>query len=264
MFNVRRYGTSPFSVALLHGGPGAAGEMAPVARQLSAGRGILEPLQTSFSLQGQVHELEILLEAHADLPATLVGFSWGAWLACLLAAHRPELVRGLVLVSAGPFEAHWAERIEATRKERMNPDERRELSRLLGELEDSGGRDRAGTFRRFGTLFSRIDAWDPLPQESDPDSLEMDPEIFRRVWAEAAALRESGELLERCSLIRCPVVAIHGDFDPHPAEGVKEPLSRILPDFRFHLLDRCGHRPWTEREAREPFFHILEEELGRP
>ena len=27
--------------------------------------------------------------------------------------------------------------------------------------------------------------------------------------------------------IKCPVVAIHGDYDPHLAEGVREPLSRV-------------------------------------
>lgn len=43
----RRYGKSPFITAVIHGGPGAAGEMAPVARELSRTGGVLEPLQTA-------------------------------------------------------------------------------------------------------------------------------------------------------------------------------------------------------------------------
>jgi hypothetical protein len=35
MKTIRRYGNSPFSVAVVHGGPGALGEMAPVAMELS-------------------------------------------------------------------------------------------------------------------------------------------------------------------------------------------------------------------------------------
>jgi hypothetical protein len=27
------------------------------------------------------------------------------------------------------------------------------------------------------------------------------------------------------------------------------------------LLKRCGHRPWIERNAREPFYELLEREL---
>ena len=57
-------------------------------------------------------------------------------------------------------------------------------------------------------------------------------------------------------------MAIHGDYDPHPASGVKEPLSRILRDFRFILLDHCGHTPWKEVEAKEKFYRELRAELG--
>ncbi|MFH1652023.1 MAG: alpha/beta hydrolase, partial [Chloroflexota bacterium] len=55
---------------------------------------------------------------------------------------------------------------------------------------------------------------------------------------------------------------IHGDADPHSAEGVKVPLSRVLPDFRFILLERCGHEPWIERAARDTFYKILRSEVA--
>lgn len=52
MNNLRTYGLSPYRVAVLHGGPGAPGGMAPVARNLSRARGVLEPLQTADTLEG--------------------------------------------------------------------------------------------------------------------------------------------------------------------------------------------------------------------
>ena len=57
MKNLRTYGDPPFNVAVLHGGPGAPGQMAPVARELSSKWGVLEPLQTATSLGGQILEL---------------------------------------------------------------------------------------------------------------------------------------------------------------------------------------------------------------
>ena len=51
------YGEAPFTVAVVHGGPGGAGEMVPVAKKLSDYFGVLEPLQTEYSLEGQVQEL---------------------------------------------------------------------------------------------------------------------------------------------------------------------------------------------------------------
>ena len=57
MKNFRKYGDAPFRVAVVHGGPGAGGEMAPVARFLSSQFGVLEPIQTKHSVHEQVEEV---------------------------------------------------------------------------------------------------------------------------------------------------------------------------------------------------------------
>ena len=75
-------------------------------------------------------------------------------------------------------------------------------------------------------------------------------------------MRKTGELLALGENTSCPVVAIHGDHDPHPAEGVEKPLSSVLADFGFILLSRCGHSPWQERYARDAFYRALDRVLG--
>ena len=54
MKSPRAYGKPPFNVAVIHGGPGVAGEMAGVACELAFGWGVLEPLQTAKSLEGEI------------------------------------------------------------------------------------------------------------------------------------------------------------------------------------------------------------------
>ena len=115
-------------------------------------------------------------------------------------------------------------------------------------------------FGRIGELFGKADSFDP--KETQPDEVTLSPEIFASVWPEAAVLRASGELLNIVRAIRCPVLAIHGAFDPHSSDGVRIPLSRELSDFRFELLEDCGHTPWKERGARDRFFMILRSEIG--
>jgi len=254
MENFRTYGKPPFVAALLHGGPGVSGEMAPVARELSSARGILEPFQTRDTIAGQLEELKLLLEEMASIPAVLVGYSWGAWLGYLFAARYPGLVRKLILVSSGPFEDRYAAQIEATRSHRLSKEERKQFESLRGKLENPLA------FSRYGELLSRTDFYEPLPMK--PAEIELRPEIYKSVWAEASALRQSGALLEAGKDIRCPVLAIHGDHDPHPAAGVEKPLASRLRDFRFILLEKCGHNPWLEKHARDEFFRILNEELG--
>ncbi len=92
MENLRKYGTPPFIVAVVHGGPGAAGEMAAVAGELSSLAGVLEPLLTATSVDRQVEDLRAGLEENGRLPLTLIGFSFGAWLSVILAAGYPKYV----------------------------------------------------------------------------------------------------------------------------------------------------------------------------
>ena len=233
--------------------------MAPVANELSSVGGVLEPLQTADSIDGQVEELRGSLERAADLPVSLIGFSWGAQLAFIFAARFPSYVKKLVLLSCGAFEEKYAEGIMTTRLGRLTEGERIELNALIDILNDPAARDKDSALARLGRLISKADAYDSL--SVGDENLEVRYDIYQSVWREARELRRSGRLLEIGREIRCSVVAIHGDHDPHPPDGVKIPLSGVLRDFRFILLKKCGHRPWLEREARLPFYELLKKEL---
>ncbi len=258
MNTLRVYGLRPYRVAVIHGGPGAPGELAPVARELSTRRGILEPLQTADSIAGQIQEMYAALNEYGDLPAILVGWSWGAWLSYILSAEYPALVRKLILISSGPFEEKYAASIMPTRLSRLNPEERARATTLLDILGNPDAMD-STLMAEFGELISRADSWNLLPHISEP--MKCEPAIYRKVWEQASGLRRSSRLLELGKRITCPVLAIHGDYDPHPAEGVREPLSRVLKEFRFILLERCGHQPWYEREAVDRFYAVLKQEI---
>lgn len=259
MKNPRTYGAPPFTVAVVHGGPGVPGEMAPVARTLAPGWGVFEPLQTVSTLDGQINELQAILQHTGDLPVTLIGWSWGAWLSFMLAARHPESVKKLVLVGSGPFETKYALPIMDTRLRRLSAAGRVDVFSLSAALDDPAVTDKSTIMARLGTMIAKADAYDPLLHERE--HLECQYQIHQRVWAEADALRRSGELLALGTKITCPVVAIHGDYDPHPAEGVNKPLARVLTDFQFVLLKHCGHCPWIERRARDRFYMIIRQEL---
>jgi len=264
MTTVRSYGDAPFDVAVIHGGPGAAGEVAPVARELASTGGVLEPIQTATSVAGQVAELRAALEAGGDCPVSLVGYSWGAWLSFMLAAEHPTLVRKLVLVSSGPFEQKYVAALQEARTSRLSPAERIELDQILTELGSGQTSNNDRLLARLRGLCSKTDDFDPVQEEPEADdAFDLQGRVYQSVWEEAAELRKSGWLLAQAEHIRCPVVAIHGDYDPHPAAGVQEPLSRTLHDFRFILLPQCGHKPWIERRAAAEFYLVLKRELGR-
>lgn len=259
MKNLRTYGKAPFNVVVIHGGPGALGSMAPVARELSPDWGVLEPLQTATSLEGQVQELKNVLGNHSDLPVVLIGSSWGAMLGYIFSARYPRLVRKLILVGSAVYEEQYATRIQETRLSRLSEGERREVHSLTEILKNPATKDKTAALTQLGKLFVKADAYNPLTL--DTENLEVRHDIYQSVWSDATELRRSGELLELGAQIQCPVVAIHGDFDPHPFTGIQKSLSSILKDFKLILLENCGHLPWIEREARDRFYRILKEEL---
>jgi pimeloyl-ACP methyl ester carboxylesterase len=256
---MRKWGQAPFKTVLLHGGPGAAGEMAPVARELSSSRyGVIEPFQSQATIQGQIDELKDVILKHAAAPVTLAGYSWGAFLAFMFAAQNPELADKVILISCGPFEDSYANRIMPTRRGRLTPEQRSELDHLFEKLRaEKGNRD--STLARLGSLIAQADAYDPIEHEENECEVRFD--IHQSIWDEFTKIRSSGRLIDDAARITCPVVAIHGDYDPHPADGVRLPLTQVLMDFRFMLLEKCGHCPWYERHARTEFFKLMEAEL---
>mgnify|MGYP006279092451 CR=1 FL=1 len=259
MKNLRKYGNQPHKIAVIHGGPGASGEMRSVAEYLSSKKGILEPLQTSHTIKGEINQLKTMLLASNKSPFILIGFSWGAWLSLLTAANYPTLVEKVIIIGCGPLEQKYVEQINKTRLSRLDPTEKAEFTSLLNDLKKRTKKDTNTLIKNLKNLTNKTDQYRPI--DNFKEKINFDRNIFQNIWNEAMRLRKSGELLERIDKIDCPVIAIHGTYDPHPIEGVGEPLSRILTDFRLIKLARCGHKPWNEQEARERFYNILIEEL---
>ncbi|HNZ28493.1 MAG TPA: alpha/beta hydrolase [Candidatus Goldiibacteriota bacterium] len=249
---MKKYGNAPYKVIVIHGGPGAAGEMAPVARRLSEKTGILEPYQKQDTIKGQVDELKGCAEKYGDIPVVLIGHSWGAWLSVIFAAAYPSHVKKLILVSGGPLEEEYAADIHRARMARLTEKEKEEVKKFENEKAD------AGAFKRFGEIFAKADSYSPI-KSNDP--VKLNYEIYKKVWEEAAQLRRSGGLINFLREIQCPVTAVHGDYDPHPADGVREPLKKYVKDSKFILLERCGHTPWLEKEAVETFYSVLLNEI---
>jgi pimeloyl-ACP methyl ester carboxylesterase len=180
-------------------------------------------------------------------------------LSFIFTARHPQFVKKLILIGSGPYEEKYAANITKTRISRLGKEDWDNRLRLTETLNEPSAKNRDEALCNFGKLMSKADAYDPLPYKDEP--FECSYESFKGLWEEASELRGSGKLLEIGKEIRCQVVAIHGDYDPHPFEGVRDPLSRVLKNFRFILLEKCGHRPWIEREATEIFYSLLKNEI---
>jgi pimeloyl-ACP methyl ester carboxylesterase len=260
---VRECGESGPLVIVLHGGPGAPGYMAPVARGLEDRFRVLEPLQrgsgpeplTVATHVEDLHELILSRRRPGERPA-LVGSSWGAMLALAYAAAHPADAGPLVLVGCGTFDTTARGRMREILDERMDAEFKAEIERIESEIEDPDERLEA-VGRHLLPIYSVDPAFDE--REGEP----CDDRAHRETWDDMIRCQEEGLYPAAFAAIESPVLMLHGAFDPHPGRMIRDGLRPLLPDLEYVEWERCGHYPWTERHARDDFFRVLRAWLVR-
>jgi len=253
---VREYGIGTEPVITLLGGPAAAGDVAPVARELGQQWPVLEPFRRGsggrpLTVATHVQDLDDLVRDRCGgHRPVLVGHSWGAMLALAYAAAHPATAAGLVLVGCGTFSIATRVEFEARLEARLTPADRANIA-FLRKTEPNADRRRAA----MGRLMTRVYGHD---LEEVPDEVvAVGALAHEQTWADMVRLQRDGIYPAAFAAIPVPVLMLHGDRDPHPGRLISEELQRYIPHLEYHELDMCGHSPWLERQAKQLFFQLL-------
>ena len=265
---VRYYGNSGPQVVLLHGGPGAPGSLAPLARRLGERFRVMEPLQRTSggpALTVVRHEMdlrEVLQPQLSEGPISLVGFSWGAMLALTYAARHPADVDRVVLIGCGTFDSLSRATYQVCMEQHTSAATRMRLSTLGAELSARKNPVRRNElFAEFGKIYTRLQAFNPVAAEAE--SVCCDEAGFNETWKDVLSLQEQGIQPAEFVGISAPVTMIHGDEDPHPGPLIHDSLAPFIRNLKYLGLARCGHTPWIEKEAGDHFHKILTQCLGQ-
>jgi pimeloyl-ACP methyl ester carboxylesterase len=258
---VREYGSRGPHLVLLHGGPGAAGYMAPVARELASEFKVLEPFQRGsegerLTVARHIDDLHQVIESRCGeaLPA-LVGHSWGAMLGLTYAAEHPDRVAALVLIGCGTFDPNARTKLEATRAERIDNNTRLLFDAL--ERENTNPNER---LMAMGRLYQQIDSFDLIASEDE--TVLCDERAHEETWADMLRLQGEGVYPVAFANIKAPVVMLHGAHDPHPGRMIFERLRRYMPQLEYVEFERCGHYPWLEKAAKTDFYSTIKKWVG--
>ena len=260
---VRIYGKAPYHAAVVHGGPGAIGSMAPLARELSQYLSIVEPLQTKYCIDELVEELHDQITFYFRHPIPLIGHSWGAWLCAIYAARFPQTVSKVLLSGCPPLEDEYVPMIEEKRKSHFSRSEATLYDALKTQIGYGRKYFQEELLSQFGKLCAQADDYAPLPPDVNLEKMmKTDARMYTEVFAEAVSMRQSGQLVGCFRQLACPVVIIHGIYDTHPVEGVLEPLKKSNVPYRYYAMEQCGHTPWQERFARRQFLETIVRETA--
>ncbi len=252
---VREYGSGLHTVIAVHGGPAAAGDLAPLAQDLGKRFHVLEPFQRGSGLvpltvASHVRDLHDLIgERCGGRPPVLLGHSWGAMLALAYAAVHLGATAGLVLIGCGAFSDAARREFESRLDARLSPGDRAELLRLRSEA------DRDRRLAAEGRIMNRVYGYD-LRDDVEP-VVEVDAVAHRQTWADMLRMQREGTYPAAFAAIKVPVLMLHGEQDPHPGRLTREDLRAYVPQLEYRELPACGHSPWVERQARTPFFDAV-------
>lgn len=254
---VRLYGIAPYKTVLVHGGPGAIGSLKGLAQELSerSKSGIVEAIQSKYSIAELLEELYNQIVDHCDGQVSLIGHSWGAWLVALFADQYPELVENVILVGCAPLDPKFVSEIGDRRAQNLSNEEGEVFQRLIrNEATDED-------MVKIPKIFETADNYCLIDREMHKAD-KTDSDMHNQIWAEAAELRQSGELLTKFKKIKCKIYLIQGATDPHPVNGVIIPLQKIGVPCETYVLKKCGHSPFMEKYAKDEFYRILLSILG--
>lgn len=238
---------------VLHGGPAVndysdwfAAELAGWDALRYTQRGVAPSVtEGPFTIEQHVADALAVLDQSDVAAATVLGHSWGGYLAMQLAARAPGRVSALVLADTlgaagdGGLASFGAE-LEA----RARPEA---LARIaeLDELSPASKEQEAAVALEY----FRLD-WPGLfavPADAPPvpDTVRVSPEGFEQTSASVAEAVERGDLPGLLSGFTGPVEIVAGECSPLPRQAA-ESTAAVFPDARLTIVPGAGHQVWHE------------------
>lgn len=273
--NWRDYGGDGDIMLLVHGLGGSLANWDAVGPRLAKERRILaidlpgfgmSPPQADYRLETHAQAVSGFIEAVGS-PVALVGNSMGGLVSEIVAAHRPDLVSRLILVSpATPIrlpdpEIDWLTALrlglEATPYlgaailravgKRLTPEEIVELS--LNMITHNPSR---------------------IPPDVVASLTEAARERYHLPWAGVALNRSASsiawlyrrprEFVEMIRQIETPTLVVQGEADPIVSPKAVRWLVSLRSDWDYVLMEDTGHTPQLDAPVR--FCNVLEEWLA--
>jgi len=204
--------------------PGLAGKR--LVRYDKRGHGLSELTAGPYTMTGLADDLAAILDALALKSTVVVGLSIGGMIALALAARRPELVRGLVLMDTAPkigTPEMWQERIATVEADGVGALAEGTMARWFPE---AFRRDHGDEVALWRTMLERT----PAPGYA----------------ACCAAIRDA-DLEAAAAAVTVPSLCMVGEHDGSTPPDVVRGMASTIPAAEFELIPDTGHLPQVVR-----------------
>jgi proline iminopeptidase len=269
-------GSGAETLVAVHGGPGNSlnsilPDLEPLAKnrtviyydQRGNGRSDLIKDRDKLSIAKHIADLEAV-RTHFKLDKiTLLGNSWGGLLISYYAAAHPDKVQRMILHSPAPptkaFLIEDAEEIQARVEQRFNADQKKRFRVVSNPQTWMKANDPRAVCREFSQLLFPLYVSKPESAKllkgdvcsGSEEALRNQQVVNMQIWNSLGDFN----LLPSLSVVKAPVLVIHGTADPIPVEA-SEAWTTAMPNARLLLIKDAGHIPQIEQP--EIFFKAVE------
>ncbi len=254
-------------ILIIHGGPGLSQDyllpqMTELAKnnllifydQRGCGHSTGEITSDTMQLQTFVNDLETIRQFFKYDQVTVLGHSWGAFLAMNYAIAYPKGVHKLILLNAHPpsFEEYGL--FEQEIMKRLNPC----LDEFIAvrESPEFAQGDPIALKKYCKILFEK---YFYHPANAQLLNLSFDPETSKNgskvseLFTQNLFLKPHN-IHDQLKQLKVPTLIIHGDSDPIPL-SIAQRLHEDIKGSQYFLLKHCGHFPYVE--TPDEFFQHL-------
>lgn len=260
-------------IVILHGGPGLTHayllpQMAKLAEdhlvifydQRACGFSTGEISPSSMQIDIFVEDLECIREAFGFKQMTVLGHSWGGFLAMQYAIAYPEAVNKLILSNPTPPSSDDFSLYVKEFMGRMEPYQ--EELKAVKETQGFIDGDPSICERYYRICFRTY--WHH-PEKANALNLRMTPKAFidgvrvnEVFWQNVFV--HSFNYHDQLKKLKIPTLIIHGVADLIPQISAQK-IHESIPNSKYILLKDCGHFPYLE--APELFFNELNAFLSK-
>lgn len=252
---------------VIHGGPGLNQDyLLPQLGQLAknnfvifydqrgCGRSTGEIHQDTMNVATFVDDLEAIRKAFHFEKISLLGHSWGGFLAMQYAIAYPQAVDKLILSNSMPassdeialFINEYIKRTTPYQEELAFIKTTKEFQEGAPELHE----------QFYRTIFR---TYCHHPEHADLLNLKMSSSITLNSIKINELLKETTfknpvNLHESLKTLRIPTLVVHGDGDPIPTVTAKN-ISNSIKHSKYVEMKHCGHFPYVEQP--DSYFKIL-------
>jgi len=204
-------------------------------------------LDKRLGLGVQIADIERIRRLLGDGQLTIIGHSFGGFLASLYAAEFPDRVKSMVLVapaetlvmpppSGGLFE-EVRRRLPADMRARFDNWLKRYLD--YGSLFSKSEGQLTALNEEFALYFSRVNS-EPMPEPGKGGGW-----MVHALYLSTGLKHDYRPLLKN---VKAPVLVIHGASDLQP-EAASRMYAQAFPNGRFRKIAGAGHFPFYSQPA---------------